>query len=115
MPYAWGHGPSRAGRRRNTSGRILDGNGYVRVKAPDGHPFATKAGYIQEHRLVVEEHLGRYLRPDESVHHKNGVRDDNRLENLELWVKPQLAGQRVEDLVRWVVERYRDEVAAAMS
>ena len=57
-----------------------------------------------QHRVVMEEQIGRPLRKNENVHHKNGVRDDNRPENLELWVKTQPAGQRVEDLVEWARE-----------
>lgn len=48
------------------------------------HPFATKQGYVAEHRLIMEDRIGRYLRPDEDVHHINGVTTDNRPENLQL-------------------------------
>lgn len=61
----------------------LAGNGYVMVKCPN-HPFKDVGGYVAEHRLVMEAHLGRYLTRKEVVHHKNKIIDDNRLENLEL-------------------------------
>lgn len=64
-------------------GRIISKQGYVHV-LQKGHPMAGKSGYVLEHRLVMAESLGRPLGPREEVHHINGVRDDNRLENLVL-------------------------------
>lgn len=78
------------------------------VAVPD-HPRVANArnNYVFEHILVMEELLGRYLTPDETVHHRNGVRDDNRPQNLELWVRPQPSGIRVEDAVAWAWEVLR--------
>lgn len=63
--------------------RRKDKVGYIQLWKP-GHPMSKQCGYLLEHRFVMSEALGRFLRKDEIVHHKNGIKDDNRLENLEL-------------------------------
>ncbi len=66
-------------------GRLIDKDGYVLIHTK-GHPNARKhTPYIFEHRLVMEEFLGRFLAPNEVVHHINGLKDDNRIENLQLF------------------------------
>lgn len=90
----------------------VNSNGYVQMYAK-GHPNADKLGHILEHRYVMSEYLGRPLKDNENVHHKNGNRSDNRIENLELWIKSQPSGQRVVDLLRWAQELldiYKDDV-----
>lgn len=83
-------------------GSTIHQKGYVRIKVASGK-------YRMEHALVMEEILGRPLLPNENVHHLNGVRNDNRPENLELWIRPQPTGIRVQDAVAWaklILERY---------
>jgi hypothetical protein len=94
------------GRWRNTGpraynwkgGRVQAARGYVKVRAPE-HPRAktNKHPYVLEHILVMEQSLGRYLAPNERVHHRNGDRRDNRLENLELWKVKDPPGVRAAD------------------
>lgn len=78
------HGPARRERAGNwKGGRLLLGNGYVTVLLPE-HPRAGQHGYVLEHIVVAEASLGRALLPGEVVHHRNGQKDDNRPENLQV-------------------------------
>lgn len=111
------------------TGPLVHGNtkscGHLKLRTGADNPLwrggkgHNGAGYIKfssgsnknrrEHSVVMEELLGRKLLPGETVHHKNGIRDDNRLENLELRASRHGPGQRVEDLVVWakeILQRY---------
>ena len=90
----------------------LNKDGYV-FKFDPLSPHAGLNKLVYQHRFVIGEAIGRPLRSTENVHHKNGNRADNRLENLELWSKSQPPGQRVQDKVFWareILKEYGDLV-----
>jgi len=85
--------------------------GYVRVHDKH-HPRADKSGFVMEHAKVMSESIGRDLLSHENVHHLNGDRADNRIENLELWSKSQPCGQRIVDKLKhavFLINEYRGE------
>lgn len=84
----------------DTWNRHRDPKGYIRLS----HSVGGRKVDLPEHRWVMQKSLGRELRADENVHHINGIRDDNRIENLELWTTSQPYGQRVVDKVAWARE-----------
>jgi hypothetical protein len=87
-------------------GRIVNKDGYIEIYCLN-HPNARKhTRYILEHRLVMEKHLGRHLTRSEVVHHKNGVKDDNRIENLELF---ENNGRHLEVTLKGCVPKWTEE------
>jgi hypothetical protein len=94
-------GPAERLIRPRKQGRHTVRGGYISVFDPKQR---NRNSAVLEHRLVMENYLGRELLSDETVHHKNGNRKDNRIENLELWSTRQPKGQRIEDKVEWALE-----------
>lgn len=102
---------------RGTRGaeRTRHASGYMLLKVDPSDPLFGPmlrhrrngrhvSTYLPEHRAVMARMIGRPLLRTEEVHHKNGLRTDNRPENLELWLRAQPPGQRVEDLIEWAAE-----------
>lgn len=91
-------------------GTYVTPNGYMKV-------FVRGRGWVLEHRLVMEGVIGRYLSPDENVHHIDGDKLNNSPDNLELWLRRQPTGQRVEELVAWarqLIDQYGDLYPVAL-
>jgi len=86
-------------------GKVIDAYGYILIQCK-GHPKGTKKGnYVREHVLVMESHIGRYMKDGEVIHHKNGDKKDNRLENL------ILLGSNKEHIEKYHSTRKKNDLA----
>ncbi len=89
------------GQQHKEVGAILETTGgYIKIKVPKDTPGTWADNWMLEHRFVMQAHLGRPLSRKETVHHINGQRDDNRIENLELWASNHGPGQRQADKIK---------------
>ena len=88
--------------------KLKTGYVYVYIKPNSKYSCMVANGvgrnYVAQHRLVMAEKIKRPLTSNETVHHINGIKDDNRPENLELWASKHHSGQRVEDQIKWAIE-----------
>ena len=98
-------------------GKTASHGGYISILLQPDDPYygmVRAGGYVFEHRLNLAKKLGRLLLPQEEPHHKNGVKSDNNPSNLELWYV-QRKGQRVEDLIDYVVTHHREAVTRRLN
>ena len=106
----WGNASIGKSKGKYLKNKTINKNGYVCWYDPESI-HASRHGRVYEHRYVMGESIGRSLYDHENVHHKNGDRSDNRLENLELWSKSQPPGQSVKDKLTWayeIISLYKD-------
>ncbi len=89
-------------------GKHKDQRGYVLIYSPT-HPYAYYGRYVLEHRLIMEAHMGRVLLPTEIVHHVNGVRDDNRIENLMLFASKRDHAKHHQEIRRKEREKKKEK------
>lgn len=95
--FVFGHGGKKG---RPSKGPRINGYGYIEI-LNKSHPHCNGKGYVLEHRLVMEKKLGRFLEPEERVHHINGIRTDNRVRNLVVLTRSKHAKIHVNGLLEW--------------
>lgn len=96
-----GHGGRPSARIGDTK---LSAEGYTMEYVGKDNPLGDGRGWVRQHRLIMASVIGRKLESWETPHHANGIRSDNRPENLELWITSQPSGQRAIDLLAWARE-----------
>ena len=101
-------------RRRPMGYKKIKNDGYVYFKC-SCHPNAMKHGWVFEHIYVMSKFLERPLKKHEQVHHKNGIKIDNRIENLELWSRNHPVGCRVSDMIDFCYEYLKENASHLVS